>query len=403
MNTWESFTTGISPHHIPALVAAGLLPFAVWLVRRLRPGGRRVPQSASMVDRWAAWLLGIAAVIHLALPIGDHDNTLFTVGFLGSGIAYACLALRAAAGRPYKALSAALIVATLIAYLTAVFSGAEGSDQVGIAAALDELFALTLVCSAPSRQDGRPRRARRLVGSTAATALTLVVGAGIWISALQAHQPTDIRVATTANPSTTGGGTGESDAHDHADLAQAGFVTRAVPNQAATPAQVTAAADLVARTKAATAKYTDIHAALADGYQMPSQTTGFEVHLEKKANQHDRSILDPDKPKSLVYAIIGDSATLLGVLYQMPDAGVPGPAVGGSITRWHAHDGCVSLTPPGLGIVSPFGTCPPLSVQVTTAEMMHVWVLDSPAGPFADGLDKNWVRAYNATRGVPYP
>lgn len=388
MNPWQSFITGISPHHIPALAAAALLPLAVWITRRLRPGGRTVPQPAGMVDRWVCWLLGTAAVIHLALPIADHDSILFTAGFLGSGTAYGWLALRAAAVRQYKALAGALIVATLMGYLAAVFSGAEDPDQVGIGTALVELLALTLLCSAPSRRAERPRRVARLAGSTAAIALILVVGSGIWIGAIRLHQAT--------------AGTGQGDAHDVADLAQAGFVARAIPGQAPTSAQEKAAADLAARTKAATARYTDIHAALADGYQISPPGTGFQVHLQK-ANQHDRSVLNPDRPHALVYAIADGRATLLGVLYEMPDAGLPGPAVGGSITRWHAHNACLSPMPPGEGLVSPFGTCPPLSVQVTTPEMMHVWVVDNPAGPFAEGLPRNWVRAYNNTHGLPYP
>ena len=33
--------------------------------------------------------------------------------------------------------------------------------------------------------------------------------------------------------------------------------------------------------------------------------------------------------------------------------------------------------------------------------MMHVWVVDNPAGPFAEGLDKAWVADYQRTHGRP--
>ena len=33
--------------------------------------------------------------------------------------------------------------------------------------------------------------------------------------------------------------------------------------------------------------------------------------------------------------------------------------------------------------------------------MMHVWVVDNPDGAFAEGLDKEWVRAYHAEHGRP--
>jgi hypothetical protein len=50
--------------------------------------------------------------------------------------------------------------------------------------------------------------------------------------------------------------------------------------------------------------------------------------------------------------------------------------------------------------VSPFGSCPALSVNLTVPEMMHVWIVDNPNGPFAEGLDKEWVRAYHAEHGI---
>jgi hypothetical protein len=129
---------------------------------------------------------------------------------------------------------------------------------------------------------------------------------------------------------------------------------------------------------------------------------GTQVHLENKAYANDGRILDPQRPETLVYAISGGRATLLGALFVMQNAGEPGPAVGGSITHWHAHNVCVTALPPGFGLVTPFGGCTALSVDITTPEMMHVWVVDSPAGPFADGLDDAWVRAYHAQHGLPY-
>ena len=67
-------------------------------------------------------------------------------------------------------------------------------------------------------------------------------------------------------------------------------------------------------------------------------------------------MLDPAAPEQLVYAVRGDRTRLLGVVFQVPVAGAPGPAIGGADTRWHAHDVCVSLLPPGFGVVSPFGS-----------------------------------------------
>ncbi len=113
---------------------------------------------------WAAWLLGVAAAVHLALPLGHFDGPLLTIAFVGSGAAYAWLAIRAYEGRTWRLWSALLLVATLISYLVVSATGGEEPDQVGIATALVELVALGL-CLVPSREPGRPRRFKRFAGS----------------------------------------------------------------------------------------------------------------------------------------------------------------------------------------------------------------------------------------------
>jgi hypothetical protein len=93
---------------------------------------------------------------------------------------------------------------------------------------------------------------------------------------------------------------------------------------------------------------------------------------------------------------------LLGVVFVMERAGVAASEPGGPITRWHAHNICLTLLPPGFGIVSPFGNGPALSINLTTPEMMHVWVVDNRGGGFAAGLDMVGVRAYHSEHGQPY-
>ena len=102
-----------------------------------------------------------------------------------------------------------------------------------------------------------------------------------------------------------------------------------------------------------------------------------------------------------MYAAENGRILLLGVMYQMPRAGVPGPAVGGSATRWHTHNVCFTLLPPGFGVVSPYGTCPFTSYTVTPGEMMHVWTVDPPGGPYVEHLNDSWVRALLARDGLP--
>jgi hypothetical protein len=401
---WESFWVGIAPDHWPPLIAALLLPIGLVFLRRLRPvlgfaavTARPARPPLALLDRWIAGLLAVTAVIHLALPLGHHDEPILAAGFIGSGIAFAWLAVRVLERRRYRWMAVLLSIATLVAYLIVVGSGREEADQVGIATALDEL-AIVAFCVVPLRQPGCRRRFARFVASGGAIALTVMAGSVIWIGSFLAH-------SAAGEPRDLAGSTASAE-HDHAHQlaarAQAGIIMAPHDNTAPTAQQRAAAAKLAADTRATTAKYADIRAAIAAGYHLGFQSSGASVHLERKANQTDGRVLDPNAPELLVYAIEDGRATLLGVVYQMPEAGVPGLAVGGPVTGWHSHNVCASVLPPGIGIVSPFGGCPAFSVATTIPAMMHVWVVDNPAGAFAEGLDEQWVRAYNRQHGIPY-
>lgn len=408
MNPVETFVAGIAPMHQPALVAAMLLPVLVLLARRLRAPGipgaggqtQTVRPAPDPVRHWVAWLLGIAGAVHLALPLGHYDGVLLTLAYIGSGTGYAWLALRAYEGRPYRLAASLLLVATLIAYLVVSGAGGEEPDQVGIATALVELLALGL-CLVHSREPGRPRRLARFIGSTATIFATFVIGTAIWIGTISAHAATDAEVST--DPAQPGTPLAHTDDHEHAHAAraQAGIIMRPQSEHHATPEQVSAAQGLAEATAAAMTRYARLADALAAGFELPANATGTDVHIENPEFKKDGRVLDPQRPETLVYAIEGGRATLLGVVYVMEQAGVPAPQPGGPITRWHAHNICLTVLPPGFGVVSPFGSCPALSLNLTTPEMMHVWVVDNPGGPFAEGLDAAWVRGYHAEHGLP--
>jgi hypothetical protein len=404
MNPVETFAAGIAPHHVPPLIATLLLPVLVMIVRRLRRSptapmatGTGPGPRPTTVQRWAAWLLGVAAAVHLALPLGHYDGPLLTVGFVGSGAAYAWLAVRAVEGRPWRLAAAPLLAATLLGYLIVTGTGREEPDQVGIATALVELAALGL-CLVPARTPGRPRRFARFAGSVATVGVTLLVGLVVWVQFFVAHDGAE----ATADPASATLGHDHADGHGHSARAQAGVIMRPASGPPATAAQVAAADELAEATAKAMANFVTLDAALAAGYAATTPADGMDVHLEHKSFKQDGRILDPERPEQLVYAIAGGRATLLGVVYVMERAGVPAPEPGGPITRWHSHNICLTLLPPGFGVVTPFGNCPALSVHVTIPEMMHVWVVDNPAGPFSEGLDATWVNDYHSKHGIPY-
>jgi hypothetical protein len=81
------------------------------------------------------------------------------------------------------------------------------------------------------------------------------------------------------------------------------------------------------------------------------------------------------------------------VLYLMP-LGVPGPRVGGLLTAWHAHDDVcadpTSYRPVGATVAA--GRCPPHAVRRTSAEMLHVWLVDNPREVFDSRMKLEAVR-----------
>jgi hypothetical protein len=410
VNPVDAFEIGIAPEHIPALVAVIALPAIVLLVAHLRvpmPVGlgerRTTPRPPlNLFDQWAAWLLGICAAVHLALPLGQHDRPVLTIGFLAVGAAYAWLAMRVVDGRSWRLWSGLLFTASLGAYAVVSASGAEQPDQVGIVTVMVELTGLGL-CLVPLRRgDGRKRHLVRFFGGAGTVFATFLVGVLIWAGALAAHTGTSTDVSAAGASASTSALDHDHHSHVQDSRAQAGFVVGPVDGTDATPQQEAAAAKLVSDLKTDLAKYADLDVALKAGYKLPAAAEGMEVHLENAAYKKDGRVLDPTRPETLVYAISGGRAALLGALFVMEKAGTPGPAIGGPITHWHAHNVCVTAIPPGFGLVNPFGGCTALSVNITTPEMMHVWVVDSPAGPFADGLDDTWVKAYLAQHGVPY-
>jgi hypothetical protein len=166
-----------------------------------------------------------------------------------------------------------------------------------------------------------------------------------------------------------------------------------------TASQERAAAELVAAVRAASARYRDVSAALADGYKPDRPGDGLDVHFDNKQRSADGAVLDPARPEQLVYARAGARSVLLGVVFRMPRAGERGPQIGGASTTWHSHNICVGPLPPGFGLVTPYGTCPFLTAEVTLPEMMHVWLVDSPTGPFADSLPSYVARRALAVQG----
>src|SRR5215472_1512449 len=222
---------GIPPAHLPGL-AGGVAAVALGVAIRRR-----------RIDALTALILCTAGV-HLGLALG-HASTLpvLSVLFVLNGLAYLGL-LALPRGRWWRPTAAALLLATIVAYLVYVGSGREAPEPVGVADKLVELIALGLVLL-PRHRTGRWRAA-----SFATLALAFLTGGVMWIE--------DVAGAAHAH------GAAVICAPNH--QAQPGMVLRAVPCTV-TPEQQAAADRLVTETRQDIAPYQDVRVALAAGYR----------------------------------------------------------------------------------------------------------------------------------------
>lgn len=164
----------------------------------------------------------------------------------------------------------------------------------------------------------------------------------------------------------------------------------------ATPQERAAAERLVADTVAGVARFSDLAAAKAEGYQAVTPEFLPVVHYVHRGYFTDGDVLDPAHPESLVYGVAEDRAVLLGAMFLMPQPGVAGPRIGGPLTTWHTHDDlCFDVAREMVvGVVDADGGCPDGAVNEETPEMMHVWVVDHPQGPFGHDMSPSALRSH---------
>jgi hypothetical protein len=107
-------------------------------------------------------------------------------------------------------------------------------------------------------------------------------------------------------------------------------------------------------------------------------------HAERAAFAGPRVVLDPRRPKALIFANApGRPLVLVGAMWSTRDGEV-GPTPGGPIARWHSHVICLA-TGKRRGTKPPAsGTCPAGSRLVQgKREMMHIWFTKDLRSAFA--------------------
>jgi hypothetical protein len=170
---------------------------------------------------------------------------------------------------------------------------------------------------------------------------------------------------------------------DH--LLQYPDVTLATPRERARAHRVLAQLESVA----ANGQWRNVPAAERAGYDTRTRVrkvgdnSVYYFHAERPQEPRGRVLLDPRRPKALIYANApGRPLVLVGAMWSTRD-GERGPNPGGPITRWHSHVVCKQgerrgLKPPASG------KCPPGSrLTQGESEMLHVWFTDDLRSAFA--------------------
>src|SRR4029450_6891730 len=128
-----------------------------------------------------------------------------------------------------------------------------------------------------------------------------------------------------------------------------------------------------------------------------AQAQGFELqwsdreHYFKREFVFDDAILDPDRPEFLMYRDTPQGKLLIGFMFFARTPEEHGPQPRGSLASWHFHpwNGRGYCAERGILPVSrpdDRGGCAQ-GVRVNrSAEMLPVWFVDHPLGPFADAM-----------------
>ena len=357
--------------HAPAIVVLIAMWAGFWWMKRRGSSHLDSYYRLSLVHRFLAWLLAISGVGHLVLVL-THDPSFYSVLYLLGGILPLWVIRRMLGGHRWRKLTAFVLLGLLIGYGASLLSG-EAPDQYGLAMKLVELMALFIVL--------RPRfdtRWRRFATSFAGVAVAMFVVIASWFGAFLSGD----------------GG------HHLGETPPPGVLLPAGEDRDPTADESVATAHLFFDTRLALEKFEDLEVARGAGYAVDG-VFGTSFHADNEAFKQDGVYFDPERPETLVYAVAqSGKPVLLGAMFQMDEIGQAGPAVGGPLTVWHAHDHiCFGLFPPAIaGFTSPLGQCPIGSFTMPISnEMLHIWTLPGVDEAFGD-IDEEWLKGYLSTQ-----
>ena len=355
--------------HTPALLSLVVLAAVFFFIRRRAQRGSpnamldiHKYERLDLADRTLIWLVAYSGFAHLAL-VPTHLDSFYALLYLAAGLLMLGLVRGFFTKNRWSRWLRPVLIGSIIGYAISSASG-EAPDQVGLMIKLVELTALALAY--------RPQTTlRRAAASTWIVSLFVVTAIGAWLGAFQSGD----------------GG------HHLGETPPPGVLLPPGEDRPATAEELAAAEQWFEEAQVSLAKYEDPSVAAADGFDVEG-IAGTDFHADNPARMDDGHIFEPGLPETLVYAVApSGEPVLLGAMYQMDDIGQVGPAVGGPLTVWHAHDHvCFSLLPPGLaGLTGPWGTCPLGSFTMPiTNEMIHIWTIPGAPDKFGE-LPEEWL------------
>jgi hypothetical protein len=163
-------------------------------------------------------------------------------------------------------------------------------------------------------------------------------------------------------------------------------VTWYAPGTEPTPEQAKAAQELVESCHESATRngWNHYQKGLADGFEKPQRDLR---HFRNNEFLLDGAFLDPDRPEYLMYyPTVDGKIELVGFMFTMSERSQWGPQVGGPLTIWHYHvwreQQCADREVIPLEFISPGEKCEKGVGRHRSLEMMHVWLIDHPQGPF---------------------
>jgi hypothetical protein len=347
----------------------------------VRTGRHAVPVLAALAAA-AGLVHGAAAPSHVA---ESAAHGLFFVVVATAQLGWAAALLVRRPSRPL--LAAGVAGNAAVAGVWAV-TRAGGAEPVGLADAMCTAWEVAVVAvggalvarpAAGDRATPPPSPWARAGSGVSAAVLglaTVAVAPGLHSAPGEGHGHG--RTAETAAATATGGPVVDA-VHGHGE-GGGDTAGESAPNLA----QRAAADALVAGTRAALVRFGELDDAVAAGYRPITPENERIVHYGNPAYILDGAVLDHQRVESLVYARTARGPVLLGAMYMAPLGG-KGPRVGGPLTQWHIHDDlCIDAARLAQVTRRPDGSCPPGSAVWATPEMLHVWSVDYPTGPFGE-------------------